>query len=96
MTTFQKNQHNRHHCTKYSEANARQDNVADEGMEATWPYIRRLARRSEEIGFDLTLIAELNLNDIISNRGLRSGLVGTPEQVTAQVLKFDRAAVELL
>jgi FMNH2-dependent dimethyl sulfone monooxygenase len=39
-------------------------NVADEGMEATWPYIKRLARRSEEIGFDLTLIAELNLNDI--------------------------------
>ena len=39
-------------------------NVPDEGMEATWPYIRRLARRSEEIGFDLTLIAELTLNDI--------------------------------
>jgi FMNH2-dependent dimethyl sulfone monooxygenase len=39
-------------------------NVEDEGMEATWPYVSRLARRSEEIGFDLTLIAELNLNDI--------------------------------
>lgn len=39
-------------------------NVADEDMQATWPYISRLARRSEEIGFDLTLIAELNLNDI--------------------------------
>jgi FMNH2-dependent dimethyl sulfone monooxygenase len=39
-------------------------NVADEDMHATWPYISRLARRSEEIGFDLTLIAELNLNDI--------------------------------
>ena len=39
-------------------------NVDDEGMEASWPYVRRLARRSEEIGFDLTLIAELNLNDI--------------------------------
>ena len=25
---------------------------------------RRLARRSEKIGYDLTLIAELNLNDI--------------------------------
>jgi len=33
-------------------------------MQASWPYISRLARRSEEIGFDLTLIAELNLNDI--------------------------------
>jgi FMNH2-dependent dimethyl sulfone monooxygenase len=39
-------------------------NVDDEKMEATWRYISRLARRSEEIGFDLTLIAELNLNDI--------------------------------
>src|SRR5260370_41142037 len=38
-------------------------NVEDEGMEATWEYISRLARRSEEIGFELTLIAELNLND---------------------------------
>jgi FMNH2-dependent dimethyl sulfone monooxygenase len=33
-------------------------------MEATWDYVSRLARRSEEIGFDLSLIAELNLNDI--------------------------------
>jgi dimethylsulfone monooxygenase len=39
-------------------------NVPDEGMEATWAYARRLARRSEQIGFDLTLVAELNLNDI--------------------------------
>src|SRR5215468_9766938 len=39
-------------------------NVEDEGMEASWPYVSRLARRSEDIGFDLTLIAELNLNDI--------------------------------
>jgi dimethylsulfone monooxygenase len=39
-------------------------NVADENMEATWAYVKRLAQRSEEIGFDLTLIAELNLNDI--------------------------------
>src|ERR1700735_3181320 len=39
-------------------------NVEDEHMEATWDYVSRLARRSEQIGFDLTLIAELNLNDI--------------------------------
>jgi FMNH2-dependent dimethyl sulfone monooxygenase len=39
-------------------------NVENEGMQATWPYVSRLARRSEEIGYDLTLIAELNLNDI--------------------------------
>ena len=39
-------------------------NVEDEHMQATWEYVSRLARRSEQIGFDLTLIAELNLNDI--------------------------------
>src|ERR671918_966130 len=39
-------------------------NVEDEGMEASWDYVRRLAERSEQIGLDLTLIAELNLNDI--------------------------------
>src|SRR3982750_786589 len=39
-------------------------NVEDERMEASWDYVSRLARRSEEIGYDLTLVAELNLNDI--------------------------------
>jgi FMNH2-dependent dimethyl sulfone monooxygenase len=39
-------------------------NVADENMQATWAYVKRLAQRSEEIGFGVTLIAELNLNDI--------------------------------
>ena len=39
-------------------------NVPDERMESSWAYVSRLARRSEEIGFDLTLIAELFLNDI--------------------------------
>jgi FMNH2-dependent dimethyl sulfone monooxygenase len=39
-------------------------NVADENMEASWPYIKKLAQRSEEIGFDVTLLAELHLNDI--------------------------------
>ena len=39
-------------------------NVPDEGMEASWDYVRRLAQRSEQIGYDLTLIAELYLNDI--------------------------------
>jgi dimethylsulfone monooxygenase len=39
-------------------------NVEDEHMQATWEYTSKLARRSEEIGFDLSLIAELNMNDI--------------------------------
>ena len=44
-------------------------NVEDEQMQATWDYVSRLARRSEQIGFDLSLIAELNLNDI---KGVRA------------------------
>jgi len=39
-------------------------NVADEKMSATWAYAKRVAQRSEQLGFDVTLIAELNLNDI--------------------------------
>ena len=39
-------------------------NVPDEGMAATWDYTRRLCQRAEQIGYDLTLVAELNLNDI--------------------------------
>jgi len=38
-------------------------NVPDE-REASWDNLSRLVRRSEQIGYDLTLIAELNLNDI--------------------------------
>jgi dimethylsulfone monooxygenase len=39
-------------------------NVENENMQASWSYVKRLAQRSDQIGFDLTLIAELNLNDI--------------------------------
>jgi FMNH2-dependent dimethyl sulfone monooxygenase len=39
-------------------------NIDDENMRADWPYVSQLARRSEELGFDLSLIAELNMNDI--------------------------------
>lgn len=39
-------------------------NVADERMEASWDYAKRLTIASERWGYDLTLIAELNLNDI--------------------------------
>ena len=44
-------------------------NVPDEGMEATWNDVKRLAQRSEEIGYDVALIAELFLNDI---KGIRA------------------------
>ena len=39
-------------------------NVDDENMAPTWEYNKKLAIRSEQIGFDLSLVAELNLNDI--------------------------------
>ena len=43
-------------------------NVADEGMTADWAYVKALAVGSEAAGFDLSLIAELNLNDIKGHR----------------------------
>ena len=43
-------------------------NVRDEGMPVAWPYVRDLAMQSEQDGFDLSLIAELNLNDIKGHR----------------------------
>ena len=39
-------------------------NIDDEHMPATWDYVRDLTVRAEDLGYDLTLIAELNLNDI--------------------------------
>ncbi|MEX6689843.1 LLM class flavin-dependent oxidoreductase [Danxiaibacter flavus] len=39
-------------------------NVADEQMEASWNYVKKLAVKSEQLGYGLSLIAELNLNDI--------------------------------
>lgn len=39
-------------------------NVQDEGMEASWAYVKQLAQRSEQLGYDLSLIAELFMNDI--------------------------------
>ena len=44
-------------------------NVDNENMEPTWEYVKKLAIRSEVIGFDLSLIAELNRNDIKAYRG---------------------------
>lgn len=66
-------------------------NVEDEGMEATWDYVRRLAQRSEQIGFDLTLIAELNLNDI---KGIRAPSLDAWSTVAA--LAATTARLELM
>ncbi|HEX5494111.1 MAG TPA: LLM class flavin-dependent oxidoreductase [Mycobacteriales bacterium] len=43
-------------------------NVPDEGMSVDWSYLAPLTQQSERQGFDLTLIAELNLNDIKGHR----------------------------
>lgn len=39
-------------------------NVPDEGMDTSWNYVKKLAQRSEDWGYSLSLIAELYLNDI--------------------------------
>lgn len=39
-------------------------NVPDENMNISWDYIRKLAQKSEDWGYSLSLIAELYLNDI--------------------------------
>ncbi len=39
-------------------------NVENENMQADWNYVKKLAIRSEDLGYDVSLIAELNLNDI--------------------------------
>ncbi|MES2393248.1 MAG: LLM class flavin-dependent oxidoreductase [Acidobacteriota bacterium] len=39
-------------------------NIDDEQMPATWDYVRDLTVAAENLGYDLSLIAELNLNDI--------------------------------
>lgn len=39
-------------------------NVENEQMHADWNYVKKLAIRSEELGYAISLIAELNLNDI--------------------------------
>jgi dimethylsulfone monooxygenase len=38
-------------------------NVADEGMAATWGYLRELSQRADRLGYHTTLVPELYLND---------------------------------
>lgn len=39
-------------------------NIEDENMAPNWDYVKKLAQRSEDWGYSLSLIAELFLNDI--------------------------------
>jgi FMNH2-dependent dimethyl sulfone monooxygenase len=57
---------------------------------------RGYANYQEWIG-NTKLEQQVSLADYsVSNRGLQSGLVGTPEQVAAQVRAFEAAGVDLL
>ena len=38
-------------------------NVGDEGMPATFDYIREVSRQADRLGYDITLVPELYLND---------------------------------
>lgn len=38
-------------------------NVGDEGMPATWDYIKKVSVRADELGYHTTLVPELYLND---------------------------------
>ncbi|WP_439623534.1 LLM class flavin-dependent oxidoreductase [Gemmata sp.] len=64
-------------------------NVDDENMAPTWEYTRRLAVRSEQIGFDLSLIAELNLNDIKGDEAPSLDAWSTAAAVTAVTSKLE-------
>ncbi|MEP6479294.1 MAG: LLM class flavin-dependent oxidoreductase [Rhodoglobus sp.] len=38
-------------------------NVAEEGMDASWDYVRRVSQSADALGYDITLVPELYLND---------------------------------
>jgi FMNH2-dependent dimethyl sulfone monooxygenase len=64
-------------------------NVDDENMTPTWEYNKRLAQRSEQIGFDLSLVAELNLNDIKGEEAPSLDAWSTAAALTAVTSKLE-------
>lgn len=64
-------------------------NVEDEQMEASWAYVKKVAMRSEQIGFELSLIAELNLNDIKGNEAPSLDAWSTAAALTAVTEKLE-------
>ena len=42
-------------------------NVEDEAMETSWEYVRSLALRAEQLGYDLTLIADKLIKQKLEN-----------------------------
>ena len=51
-------------CDDHLDLNMLHAELWQKRMAATWGYVKTLAQQSERWGYDLTLIAELNLNDI--------------------------------
>jgi FMNH2-dependent dimethyl sulfone monooxygenase len=77
----------------------------DTAAEAERERVRITTMRRDAPGFEnfgqwvsgTQLEDRLKIEDYsVSNRGLRSGLVGTPDQVAARILEFEQAGVELL
>src|ERR1700738_4945911 len=64
-------------------------NVDDENMAPTWEYNKKLAQRSEQIGFSLSLIAELNLNDIKGEEAPSLDAWSTAAALTAVTSKLE-------
>ena len=64
-------------------------NVDDESMAPTWEYSKKLAQRSEQIGFDLSLVAELNLNDIKGEEAPSLDAWSTAAALTAVTSKLE-------
>src|ERR1700688_3237039 len=64
-------------------------NIEDEQMGATWSYVKELTQRSEALGYDLTLIAELNLNDIKGPQALSLDAWSTAAALAAVTEKIE-------
>jgi FMNH2-dependent dimethyl sulfone monooxygenase len=64
-------------------------NVDDEAMSISWDYVKKLAQRSEQIGYGLTLVAELNLNDIKGEEAPSLDAWSTAAALTAVTEKLE-------
>lgn len=65
-------------------------NVEDEGMPATWDYIRTVSTLADRLGFELTLVPELFLND---RKGLQAPSLEAWSLATAIAAVTDRIEI---
>ena len=71
-------------------------NVPDEGMSIGWPYLRDLAIESEQHGFELSLIAELNLNDIKGHRAPSLDCWALAPAIAAVTAKLELSTLDVI